>query len=67
MLAAQDGKCAICLTASAAHIDHDHATGKVRGMLCFRCNAALASGHDRSAAELHWARRLAEAEYGSAS
>lgn len=41
MLAEQDGRCAICLTAQAIHIDHDHATGKVRGMLCFRCNAAL--------------------------
>ena len=41
MLDAQDGVCAICQTAPAAHVDHDHETGKVRGMLCFRCNAAL--------------------------
>ena len=41
MLEAQDGLCAICRTADAAHVDHDHATGAVRGMLCFRCNAAL--------------------------
>ncbi|HET9945169.1 MAG TPA: endonuclease VII domain-containing protein, partial [Actinomycetes bacterium] len=41
MLAAQHGVCAICQAADAAHIDHDHTTGAVRGMLCFRCNAAL--------------------------
>jgi hypothetical protein len=41
MLAAQHGVCAICQTAPAIHVDHDHATGEVRGLLCFRCNAAL--------------------------
>lgn len=33
--------CAICRTAAANHVDHDHVTGAVQGMLCFRCNAAL--------------------------
>lgn len=41
LLAQQNGICIICLRAPAAHIDHDHATGEVRGMLCFPCNAAL--------------------------
>jgi len=41
MLAGQHGVCAICQTAPAAHVDHDHQTDKVRGLLCFRCNAAL--------------------------
>lgn len=41
LLAQQDGRCAICLTAEAIHIDHDHADGRIRGVLCFRCNAAL--------------------------
>ena len=41
MLQAQNGVCAICRAADAIHIDHDHATGEIRGMLCFRCNAAL--------------------------
>ncbi len=41
LLDQQDGRCAICLVAEAIHIDHDHADGRIRGMLCFRCNAAL--------------------------
>jgi hypothetical protein len=41
MLLAQHGVCAICQTAPAIHVDHDHQTDKVRGLLCFRCNAAL--------------------------
>ena len=45
MFAAQDGVCAICGEARpeerALHVDHDHETGVIRGLLCFRCNNAL--------------------------
>ena len=41
LLTEQDGRCAICRTAAAVHVDHDHVTSEVRGLLCFRCNAAL--------------------------
>jgi len=48
MLKSQDGKCAVCGSDSLRHgviiglaIDHDHATGKVRGLLCSNCNTAL--------------------------
>ena len=43
----QDYCCAVCKKGPlswagrsnmSAHIDHDHATGKVRGILCKRCN-----------------------------
>lgn len=45
LLESQGGLCAICQLRRAIHVDHDHATGAVRGMLCFSCNAAL--GHFR--------------------
>lgn len=45
MFAAQGGVCAICGEARpeerTLHVDHDHATGMIRGLLCFRCNNAL--------------------------
>lgn len=43
MLAAQKGLCAICKDAGAYRIciDHDHLTGKVRGLLCDNCNHGL--------------------------
>lgn len=41
MLAAQGGVCAICKGPDPRHVDHDHVTGKVRGILCFNCNGGL--------------------------
>jgi hypothetical protein len=54
MLAAQAGGCAICGEPPRddieLHVDHDHTTGAVRGLLCFRCNNAI--GDLREATEL---------------
>lgn len=44
MLTAQGGGCAICGAKPKTrrlHVDHDHASGAVRGLLCHRCNRAL--------------------------
>ncbi|MFE5397081.1 endonuclease VII domain-containing protein [Streptomyces sp. NPDC056568] len=47
LVADQGGVCCICLAAPAAHVDHCHETGRVRGVLCFSCNAALGQFKDR--------------------
>jgi hypothetical protein len=50
ILKAQNNQCAICgvvfdssSKALKPHIDHDHKSGKVRGLLCSGCNTSL--GH----------------------
>ncbi|WP_407285923.1 endonuclease domain-containing protein [Streptomyces sp. BP-8] len=39
--------CVICLDADPVHVVHDHQAGKVRGVPCFGCNAALGQFKDR--------------------
>lgn len=42
MLVQQNGQCAICSDVMAPPcVDHCHATGKIRALLCSGCNAAL--------------------------
>src|SRR4029079_10467296 len=46
LLASQGGGCAICGKPDVDHVDHNHRTGAVRGILCFRCNVALGQFDD---------------------
>ena len=52
MLEGQNGKCAICgaiESHSKGHrlaVDHDHETGKIRGLLCHNCNVGLGNFKD---------------------
>ena len=53
MLVKQEDSCAICPRKNGddnrrLFIDHCHKTGKVRGLLCYRCNTGLASFRDDS-------------------
>jgi len=50
LILSQDGCCAICelpveldgkATKLSAVVDHDHITGKIRGILCGQCNKGL--------------------------
>ena len=47
LLSDQNGACGICgKPLREPKVDHDHATGRVRGILCHRCNIWLAAVED---------------------
>lgn len=53
LLASQNGKCGICKHELVwpdrnTHVDHDHKTGRIRGILCNRCNRAIGAFEDDS-------------------
>jgi len=59
LAARQNGLCAICLgppSSSRLAIDHCHTTGRIRGLLCTKCNLGLGSFRDRR----DWLLRAAE-------
>ena len=72
LLAGQKGGCAICGKRDAGRkpdkrhrakkhrlfVDHDHATKKVRGLLCYRCNIVLGLIDDDPKRALKMARYL---------
>ena len=53
LLVSQDGLCALCYKRPAVDVDHDHETGRIRGMLCHGCNLGLAALGDNEEA-IRW-------------
>lgn len=54
LLEKQAGQCAICHSVDNGHkasleVDHDHITGKVRGLLCNKCNQGIGLLQDSEA------------------
>jgi hypothetical protein len=41
MILQQGGVCALCGSGKPEHVDHDHKTKRIRGILCFNCNRGL--------------------------
>ena len=53
MLSQQGSRCAICRTATPGgkgswHVDHDHKSNAIRGLLCHSCNLLLGHAKDDS-------------------
>jgi len=56
----QNGKCGVCYKPESSFkmrlaVDHNHKTGQVRGLLCYRCNKFIVGRHT-----LESARRVAK-------
>ena len=66
VLVKQGGKCAVCgednldIRGNPSHlcVDHDHATGKIRGLLCKHCNIAAGNLRDSPERALRLAKYL---------
>lgn len=54
LLASQGNRCAICETTDPGpknfHVDHDHKTDRIRGILCNNCNRGI--GYLKDSAEV---------------
>ena len=53
MRSSQNDECALCKTpfdsnTNIPHIDHNHLTNQVRGLLCFKCNVLLGAAEDNT-------------------
>lgn len=66
MIEAQDNRCAICDAvgdeSAPLHVDHDHETAKVRGLLCGPCNRGIGLFKDDPEVLERAARYLRNAE-----
>lgn len=73
MLSEQGGTCAICKRlptmkhrlAKSLHVDHDHETGSIRGLLCNNCNHLVGNCREKIEvleAAIEYLRRYCESE-----
>lgn len=65
----QEGKCGICKTPFSTdtrriHLDHDHKTGTIRGILCGHCNCGIAFFKDNPTFMERAMQYLGYEEYG---
>jgi hypothetical protein len=64
MLEKQNGACAVCKKKKKLCVDHDHETGKVRGLLCRACNTAIGNLGDSHEGLLNAAQYLTSSSEG---
>lgn len=71
MVLKQQGRCQTCgkvpvgdKARGRLHVDHCHKTGKIRGLLCFRCNLAIGHMQDDPALAVSIAEYLKEHSLG---
>jgi len=65
LLRAHEGGCWICgrlPTGRRLHVEHDHKTGKVRGLACWACNKLLREARDNQVILASAAKYLASQE-----
>lgn len=66
MLVAQSGLCPVCDSdMKNPHVDHDHETGAIRGLLCSRCNKAIGQFDDDQQLLINAIRYLGDARRNS--
>jgi Recombination endonuclease VII len=46
LVESQNNRCKICKQEKELYVDHDHITGKIRGLLCCHCNNGLGNFKD---------------------
>lgn len=65
MFSSQGGVCAICAQppeeGKVLQVDHDHITGRIRGLLCHKCNKALGLLNEQLESALRYLERYGRA------